>query len=546
MLGSMQKQQLTISAIIEFADKNHPNTEVVSNTTEGGLHRYTYGDAANRSRQLANALTNLGVQLGDRIATLAWNGYRHLELYYGISGIGAICHTINPRLFPEQVAYILNHAEDSYIFVDLTFMPLVEALAEDMPTVKGVIVMTDEAHMPETTLTGKVDIHCYESLIAGESTKFNWPEFDENTASCLCYTSGTTGNPKGVLYSHRSTILHAFAANQPDVLGLKATDVVMPVVPMFHVNAWGTAYIGPMAGAKLVFPGAHLDGESVQKLMESEKVTFSAGVPTIWLGLLQYLRSSGKRIDTVDRLVIGGSACPRAIIEGFRMEYNAIVDHAWGMTELSPLGTFNKPKAGMENLTDEEYIDLSMKQGRGMFGIEMRIVDDEGNELPWDGKAFGSLQVRGPWVCESYYKGDGGQVIDEDKWFSTGDVSKIDPDGYMIITDRTKDVIKSGGEWISSIDLENVAVGHEAIQEAAVIGIAHKKWDERPLLVCVKNEGMDVSKEDILAYMDGKIAKWWMPDDVAFVDELPHTATGKLSKLTLRGTFKDYKLPTDE
>jgi len=539
----MMDRPLLISSILEFAATNHGEREIVTKTTEGGIHRYTYEEAELRSRKLAQALQRLGVELGDPIATIAWNTYRHFEIYYGVSGIGAICHTLNPRLHPEQIAYITNHAEDKLIFVDLTFLPLVEALQSHMKTIKGVVVMTSLDNMPETKVT-EFPVYNYEALIEAEDGALTWPEFDENTASSLCYTSGTTGNPKGVLYSHRSTVLHSYAANMGDALGLKSTDSVLPVVPMFHANAWGLPYAIPMVGAKLVLPGPHLDGQSLQELMEGEGVTFSSGVPTIWLGLLQHLRASGKRLDCVNTLTIGGSACPLAIMEGFKKEYDCDIIHGWGMTEMSPVGTLNTPKPGMENQSVDERLTHQLKQGRGIFGVDMKIVGDDGEELPHDGKAFGPLKVRGYWVSSAYMKGEGGEAFDADGWFDTGDVATIDPDGYMQITDRTKDVIKSGGEWISSIDLENAALSHPDLMETAVIAVAHPKWDERPLLICVKNEGADVDKDSVLKFLDGKIAKWWTPDDVVFVDELPHGATGKILKSKLREQYEGYKLPT--
>ncbi|MFZ3207921.1 MAG: 3-(methylthio)propionyl-CoA ligase [Geobacteraceae bacterium] len=544
MLGLMQDKQLLISSIISFAGKNHGNREIVSNTVEGGTHRYTYADAEKRVNQLANMLTKLGVQFGDRIGTLAWNGYRHLELYFAVPGIGAVCHTVNPRLFPEQISYIINHAEDSFIFTDLTFVPLLEAMSEGLKTVKGIIIMTDASHMPETRLSEKFKVYCYETIIEKEPNTIVWPEFDENTASSLCYTSGTTGNPKGVLYSHRSTLLHSFAANMPDLVGLRARDCLLPVVPMFHANAWGSIYIAPYVGAKLVFSGPHMDGDSLHRQMIEEKVTISAGVPTIWMGLLQHLQQTGKRIDCVERFLIGGSACPLVIIEEFHKTYGIHVDHAWGMTETSPVGTYCSPKDGWDELTEDEKYTLQMKQGRSVFGIEMKIVNDSGEEQPWDGRSFGSLLVRGFWVVKAYLKEEGRPILDKDGWFETGDVATIDPQGFMQIIDRIKDVIKSGGEWISSIELENVAVGYPGIAEAAVIGCAHPKWGERPLLLCIKSPESEVTREEILEHFKGKVASWCIPDDVVFVEELPHTATGKLSKLQIRQRFSDYKFPT--
>ncbi|MCP5367104.1 MAG: long-chain-fatty-acid--CoA ligase [Hyphomicrobiales bacterium] len=544
MLGLMQDGQLLLSTLPTYAARNHGTAEIVSNTVEGGLHRYTWADAEKRMCRLAHALRRLKVDVGDRIATLAWNGYRHVELYFAVPGIGAVCHTINPRLFPQQIAYIVNHAQDKVVFTELTFVPLLEALADHLGCVEAIVIMTDAGHMPQTALSDRFNVLCYEDILAAEKDTIDWPRFDENTASSLCYTSGTTGNPKGVLYSHRSTILHSLGGNQPDLFGAGARDCIMPVVPMFHANAWGLVYIVPMTGAKMVLPGMGMDGETLQRLMEEEGVTISAGVPTIWMGLLQYLRQSGKRLDNVERFVIGGSACPRVIIEEFDNTYGIRTDHAWGMTETSPIGSYNSPKPNWAGLDKAEVHTRQLKQGRGLYGIEMKIVDGEGNDLPWDGEAFGALLVRGPWVVREYYRSEDGPAVDADGWFNTGDVANIDPDGFMQIVDRTKDVIKSGGEWISSIELENVAVGHPAIVEAAVIACPHPKWDERPLLICVAAEGASVTREDMLAHFEGKIAKWWMPDDVVFVDELPHTATGKLSKLELREKFAEYKLPT--
>ncbi len=541
MRALMQDKPLLISSLIDFAAQYHSDSEIVSRTVEGPIHRYTYVEAQARSKRLANALQRLGVELGDRVATLAWNGYRHLEIYYGVSGMGAVLHTINPRLFPDQIAYIANHAEDKYIFTDLTFVPLLEKVAPSLTTVKGYVIMTDEAHMHETTLPNAL---CYETLLAAESDDYDWPQFDEMTASSLCYTSGTTGNPKGVLYAHRSTVLHSFAVCMQDVLGLSSRDTVLPVVPMFHANAWGLAYAAPMCGAKLVMPGAAMDGESIYQLVDEEKVTMSAGVPTVWLMLLAHMQEHGKKLPHMDRTVIGGSAAPQSMIETFERDYDVTVIHAWGMTEMSPLGTTGVMKSKFAELPFDEQLEYKVKQGRVVYGVELKIIDDDGNDLPHDGVAFGHLMVRGPWITNGYFKGEGGEVLDADGWFDTGDVATLDGEGYMQITDRSKDVIKSGGEWISSIDLENLAVGHPDVAEAAVIGIAHPKWDERPLLVIVRNPGSDVTKDAILQYMEGKIAKWWMPDDVTFVDEIPHTATGKIQKISLREQFAGYKLPT--
>ncbi|HIF10786.1 MAG TPA: long-chain-fatty-acid--CoA ligase [Sneathiellales bacterium] len=541
MRGLMQSKQLLISSIIEHAAKFHGNTEIVSRTVEGPIHRYGYRELCARSKKLANALERLGCELGDVVGTLAWNGYRHMEIYYGVSGTGTVCHTVNPRLFPEQIVYIINHAEDKYIFLDLTFVALIEGIADQLPRVAGFIIMTDEADMPETTLPNAV---CYETLISAESDDYKWPQFDENTASSLCYTSGTTGNPKGVLYSHRSTVLHCYTGGLVDTLGFGARDTVLPVVPMFHANSWGIAYLAPMVGAKLVMPGKDLDGASVYELLHSEGVTFTAGVPTVWLMLLQYMEETGQRLDTLKASVIGGSAAPRSMIETFQNKYGVQVLHAWGMTEMSPLGTIGTLTARQEGWSVEEKIELQSKQGRGIFGVELKIVDDDGADLPWDGKTFGRLLVRGAFVAEGYFKGEGADAFDEDGWFDTGDVSTFDEYGFMQITDRSKDVIKSGGEWISSIDIENVAVGHPGVAEAAVIGIEHPKWDERPLLIIVRAQDTEVSREDLLQFFNGKIAKWCVPDDVVFVEAIPHTATGKIQKVELREQFKGYVLPT--
>lgn len=538
MLGLMQNKPLLISSLIRHADAYHGDTEIVSRETHGGIFRYTYRDAHTRARRLARALIALGVKAGDRLASLAWNNHRHFELYYGISGMGAVLNTVNPRLFPEQISFILNHAEDRYVFFDASFAPLVEGLAPLCKGVKAWVALTGREHLPNTALA---DVLCYEDLIDGQSDDYVWPEFDESTASSLCYTSGTTGNPKGALYSHRSTILHTLAAALPDALNLSARDTVLPVVPLFHVNAWGLPYCAALTGAKLVLPGPNLDGASLYALFEQEKVTLSAGVPTIWLGLLQHLQSQALKLTTVKRLVIGGSAAPPAMIRAFDEDFGITVLHAWGMTEMSPLGTVNTFKGKHATLSDQARDTLRIKQGRALYGVEMKIVDGDGKELPHDGQAFGDLLVRGPWVVSGYYKGEGGNPL-RDGWFPTGDVATMDADGYIQITDRSKDVIKSGGEWISSIQIENTAVAHPAVAEAAVIGIAHPKWDERPLLIVVKKPGQEVTREALLDFLRDKVAKWWLPDDVVFVESLPHTATGKLLKTKLREQFRDHVL----
>jgi fatty-acyl-CoA synthase len=531
MLGLVQDRPLLISQLIEYAALYHGNTEIVTRSVEGPIHRYTYRDLRSRSKKLANALTRLGVKLGDRIGTLAWNTYRHFELYYGVSGMGAVLHTVNPRLFPEQIDYIVNHAEDSYLFVDLTFLPIIEKLAPQLKTVKAFVVLTDAAHMPKDCKIP--NLLCYEDLIGKESDDFAWPEFD---------------NPKGVLYSHRSTVLHSYAVCQRDGLNLGSGDSALVIVPLFHANAWGVPYGACMSGAKLVFPGPALDGKSVYELLRDEKCNFSLGVPTVWLAFFQHVDANPsldvKTDIKLERVVIGGSAAPRAMIERFAKQFNCFVIHAWGMTEMSPLGTTGNMLKKHADLPIEQRLDIQSKQGRTVYGVEIKITDDDGKELPRDGKAFGDVKVRGPWITRGYFKGEGGNVLDKDGWFTTGDVATLDADGYMQITDRSKDVIKSGGEWISSIDLENAAVGHPAVQEAAVIGIRHEKWQERPLLLVIKKQGQEVSRDEMLKYLEDKVAKWWLPDDVVFVPELPHTATGKLLKTKLREQFKDHKLPT--
>ncbi|MEQ1880961.1 MAG: 3-(methylthio)propionyl-CoA ligase [Burkholderiales bacterium] len=539
MLGLMINTPLLISSLIRHADRFHGATEIVSRTVEGPIHRYTYREAHLRARKIAQALTRLGIKQGDRVGTLAWNGFRHFEIFYGVSCMGAVLHTVNPRLFPEQIVYIINHAEDKYVLFDLNFAPLIEKIAPLCKGVKGWVAMSARATLPQANIP---NLLCYEELVSAEAGDFEWPQLDENTASSLCYTSGTTGNPKGVLFSHRSTVIHAYAAALPDALNVSARDVVLPVVPMFHANAWSLPYACAMTGAKMVFPGSQLDGKSLYELFESEKVTVSAGVPTVWLALLQFMAQGNLKFGTMKRTVIGGSACPPAMIRSFQEDYGVQVLHAWGMTEMSPLGTVNTFLAKHGEWDKESKLALQNKQGRTIYGVDMKIVDGEGKELPWNGKAFGDLLVRGPWITSAYMKGEGGSVL-RDGWFPTGDVATIDADGFMQITDRSKDVIKSGGEWISSIDLENAAVGHPAVTEAAVIGVFHPKWDERPLLIVVRKKDARLEREDMLKYLEGKVAKWWMPDDVVFVDQLPHTATGKLLKTKLRDDFKGYRLP---
>ncbi|MFT4583416.1 MAG: acyl-CoA synthetase (AMP-forming)/AMP-acid ligase II [Gammaproteobacteria bacterium] len=542
MQGLMMDVPLLITSIMEHADRNHAGQEIVSVTADNPLHRYTYAECFSRTRQLANALDQLGASSDARIGTLAWNDYRHMELYFGVSCSGRVCHTINPRLFAEQLIYIINHAENEYIFVDIAFVELLEKIASKCPLVKGYIVLTDKAHMPDTSLPNAL---CYETFIADQSDHRVWPEFDENTAAGLCYTSGTTGNPKGVLYSHRSTILHTYGQALVDTMGLSALDCVLPIVPMFHVGAWGFPFSGTMIGTKFVMPGPSLSvPKTLVDLINSEGVTISAGVPTVWLPVLKYLKESGGNLQPLKKTAIGGSACPLSMMEEFRDLYGVQVVHAWGMTETSPLGTANNHTPKTALLQGDELQRHLQSAGRSLPGVKIKITDDEGKELPWDGVAFGALKIRGPWVCSAYFNTDApSEAHAEPGWFDTGDVATIDEHGFMRITDRTKDVIKSGGEWISSIDLENVAMGHDAVAEAAVIGIYHPKWQERPLLVVVKIEGALVTGNELIDYFDGKIAKWWTPDAVEFVNEIPHTATGKISKLKLREKFSDYHFP---
>ncbi|MAR78627.1 MAG: long-chain fatty acid--CoA ligase [Rhodospirillaceae bacterium] len=538
MLGLMQNRQLLVSSIIDFADKNYGDVEIVSKTDSNQVHRYSYSEATYRIKKLINALKNIGLKKGDKVATLAWNDHRHFELYYAISSMGAILHTINPRLFEEQIIYISNHAEDSILFFDQSFANLVNNISKKLVSVKKYVIMKSE----KSDLNIKLDnIISYENFIDHKVKDLDWPNFKEEEACSLCYTSGTTGNPKGVLYSHKSTLLHAWATSMPDTLCISASSVVMPVVPMFHANAWGLVYAAPMTGAKLVLPGSDLDGESIYKIINDEKVTISAGVPTVWLMLLNYMDQNRGSIMSVKNLVIGGSAAPKSMIKEFSDKYNVTVLHAWGMTEMSPLGTVCRLLPKHNDLSIASKFDLKAKQGRAIFGVEMKITDDSGVEMPRDGKSFGNLKVKGPWVAEAYYK-EPKKILDEEGWFNTGDVATIDPDGFMQITDRSKDVIKSGGEWISSIDLENIAIGHEKILEACVIGIPDTKWDERPLLLIVQDKKSELTKKEVLDFFVGKVAKWWIPDDVIFLEELPHTATGKLLKSKLRDEFKNHKI----
>jgi fatty-acyl-CoA synthase len=541
MLGLMQNWPLLCHRVIDHAAAQHGAREVVTRTIEGPIHRTNYGEVRARALKVAQRLEREGVRQGDRIATLAWNTWRHLETWYGITGLGAVYHTVNPRLFHDQIRYIVNHAEDRLLFLDLTFVPLMEKLQDEMPSITRFVVLTDAVHMPQTSLRNAVP---YEEWIGEVDGDFRWVNFDENTAAGMCYTSGTTGHPKGVVYSHRSNVLHSMMAMAPDAFGLSVEDTIMPIVPFFHANGWSIAFSAPMSGARLVLPGAKLDGPSVHELIEKEGVTMAAGVPTVWLALLTHLEATGGKLGKLKRLLIGGSACPRAMTEKFEGLYGVEVSHAWGMTEMNPIGSICSVKPDYGVMSKEALYDLKIKQGSAPFTVEMKIVDDAGKKLPWDGKTFGRLMVRGACVARQYYKGEGGDILDDEGFFDTGDVATIDPYGAMQITDRAKDVIKSGGEWISSIDLENLAVGHPKVAEAAVIGIKHPKWDERPLLVIVLKQGQSATREEILRFMEEKVPKWWMPDDVAIVEEIPHTATGKIQKTTLREQFKDYRFPS--
>jgi fatty-acyl-CoA synthase len=541
MLGLMQAHSLTVPWLLQHAARHHAAGEVISQTGLGVIHRSSWADTERRARKLVRVLQGLGIKAHDRVGTLAWNDHRHLETYYAASGMQAICHTINPRLSAGDITYIINHAADSVLFVDPGFAPLIGSIAANIAnTVRAIVMLTDAAGMPALELPSGMRLLCYDELLAASNDEYEWPQFDENTASALCYTSGTTGRPKGALYSHRSTVLHAYAIALPDVLDMRATSRILPVVPMFHVNAWGIPYAAALTGATLVLPGRHLDGPNLTRLLNQERVTMSCGVPTVWLGLLQHTRTSGDKLTTVKRIMTGGSAAPPLLIEAFRDELDVTVEHGWGMTELSPVGTYNAAKPPQTGLTGQAAVQHMLKQGRVLSGIDMKIVDGSGRELPWDGKQFGDLMVRGPWVCSAYFGDPPGSACDADGWFATGDVATIDPDGFMEITDRSKDVIKSGGEWISSIALENIAVSHPDVAEAAVVAIRHPKWDERPLLLVVPRPDHTVDPESVLQIYQGQVAKWWLPDAVVVVDELPHTATGKLLKTALRTQYRDY------
>ena len=541
VMGQMMQQPLLISTILRHANRFFGDSEIVSRRVEGDIHRSNYRQLNCRAQQLANALQKMGVKMGERVGSLAWNGYRHLEMYYAVSGSGAILHTINPRLHADQIAYLCNHAEDKVLCFDLTFLPLIEAIAAKCNTIQHFVLMCDASHMPKQT--NIPNLLCYEDVLAQHDSQFDWPNLDENTAASLCYTSGTTGNPKGVLYSHRSTVLHSFASAIPDAMNISARDAVLPVVPMFHVNAWGIPYSAPLTGAKLVFPGPALDGKSLYELMEAEQVTFSAGVPTVWLGVINYMAQHQLRFSSLKRTVIGGSACPPSMIKTLRNQLGVEVVHAWGMTEMSPLGTTATLLGKHLTLPQAEQDAILQTQGHPLFGVDIKIVDDMGTEMPWDGVTYGNLMAKGYWVVDHYFKNEGGNVL-ENGWFPTGDVATINVDGYMRITDRSKDVIKSGGEWIGTIDLENIAMAHPAVLQAACIGVFHPKWDERPMLVVVLKPNCSLSKQELLAFYEGKIAKWWLPDDVVFINELPIGATGKILKNKLREAYKDYQLPT--
>ena len=543
MFGLMQDRPLMISSLIDHAATFHPDTEIVSRLPEGWIRRSNWAEVRDRSKQVANALTELGIESGDRVGTLAWNSDRHLALFYGVSGTSAVLHTVNPRLFPEQLEYIVNHAEDQVLFFDITFAPLVAQLAPQLTTVRAFIAMTDREHMPDIDVP---NLLCFDELIESQSAAYEWPEFDERSASSLCYTSGTTGNPKGVLYSHRSTVLHALMELSRDTFDVNSGSSLLLIVPMFHANGWGTPYAAPLVGARLVLPGPHLDGKSVYELMKQERVNFAQGVPTVWMMLFSYLDEHPElnpRDIGLSYVGVGGAAMSQGMLERFERDFGADVMQGWGMTETSPIGVINRLLPKHAGLTPDELLHLKLKQGRGVWGVELKIVDDDGNPLPWDGKAFGEVYLRGPWIASGYFKGEGGDKLDAEGYFPTGDIATIDPDGYMQLVDRAKDVIKSGGEWISSIDLENAVTGHPAVAEAAVIGVPHPKWQERPLLLAVLRPGQTATREELLDYLAGKVAKWWLPNDVVFVDELPHTATGKLLKVALRERFRDHQLP---
>ena len=543
MLGLMQDWPLTVDKIIDHAARWHGHREIVTRSVEGPIVRGTYAECHDRAKRVSNALKGWGVKLGDRIATLAWNTQRHMEAWYGIMGIGAVCHTLNPRLFPEQIAWIINHAEDRIIFVDLTFVGILEQILPKCPTVERVVVMTDAWNMPQTKLPRA---ECYEAVVAEQSNECQWGGFPEDTACGLCYTSGTTGDPKGVLYSHRSNFIHTLVGLQADVLATSVKDAILPVVPMFHANAWGVAFAAPAVGAKLVMPGAKMDGQSIYELLSAEKVTTSAAVPTVWQMLLTHLQANGLKLPDLQRVTIGGAACPETLIRAFHDDYGVDVFHAWGMTETSPLGTTGSLTPEVAALPFDQQVPYRLKQGRAPIGIELKLTDDEGKRLPHDGKTFGHLMVKGPFVAGGYFKGAGGNILDGEGFFDTGDIATLDPEGYMQITDRAKDVVKSGGEWISTIDIENIALAHPAAEQTAVIGVPHPKWDERPVLIVKLKEGASAEKQEFLAFLEGKIAKWWMPDDVVFVEDIPLGATGKIDKKVLRARLKDYRLPTLE
>jgi fatty-acyl-CoA synthase len=541
MLGLMQDWPLTVDRILDHAASQHGHREVVTRSLEGPIVRTTWGDIHARAKRLSSALLALGVQPGDRVATLAWNSGRHIESWYAIMGIGAVCHTLNPRLFPEQLCYIINHAQDKILFTDVTFLPVLAANRHNMPTVERVIVFGEGEVLKDCPIE---DALCSEELIATHGADAVWGRFDERTACGLCYTSGTTGNPKGVLYSHRSNYIHALTTLQADVMGLSVRDTVLAVVPMFHANAWGLTFSCPAVGAKLVMPGQKMDGASILELLETEKVTFSAAVPTVWQMLLAHLKATGERPTTLKRVVIGGSAVPEAIIRAFHDDYGVDVTHAWGMTETSPLGTLSTPTPEVAALSFDDQMPYKLKQGRPPLGVELKLADDNGGPVPQDGESFGRLKIRGPFIVREYFRGEGGNILDEEGFFDTGDVATIDPDHYMQITDRAKDVIKSGGEWISSIEIENIAASHPKALMAAVIGIAHPKWDERPLLLVKLREGETATAAEIAAFLEGKIARWWMPDEILFVDDIPLGATGKIDKKLIRQRFSGHVLPT--